>query len=173
MTQIKTLTIKREVAIDLAKFVLLLSIAVAAPLVRQQAIAGTIVNAVLFVSVVSLGIRGAVLIALVPSIFSFSVGLLPIVLAPMIPFIMIGNIILILVFDFLRQKNYWLGMATGGFLKFIILTSVSQVVISLLLKKEIANQAAMMMSWPQLLTALSGGVVAYLVLKALNKLDVK
>ncbi len=158
---------------DLAKFVLLLSIAIIAPLIRQQAITGTIVNAVLFISAVFLGIRGAVLIALVPSIFSLSVGLLPAVLAPTIPFIMIGNIILILVFDFLRKKNYWLGMISAGVLKFIFLASVSSVVINLLLKKEIAHQVAMMMSWPQLLTALSGGAIAYLVLKALNKLNAK
>ncbi len=173
MTQTKILTIKKEVAVDLAKFVLLLSIAIIAPLIRQQAITGTIVNAVLFISAVFLGIRGAVLIALVPSIFSLSVGLLPAVLAPTIPFIMIGNIILILVFDFLRKKNYWLGMISAGVLKFIFLASVSSVVINLLLKKEIAHQVAMMMSWPQLLTALSGGAIAYLVLKALNKLNAK
>lgn len=119
MTQTKILAIRREIAVDLVKFVLLLSVAILAPLIRQQAITGTIVNAVLFISAVSLGIRGAVLIALVPSIFSLSVGLLPAILAPMVPFIMIGNIILILVFDFLRKKNYWLGMISGSFLKFI------------------------------------------------------
>jgi hypothetical protein len=173
MTQTKILAIRRELAADLVMFVLLLCIAIVAPLIRQQAITGTIVNAVLFVSAVSLGIRGAVLIALVPSIFSLSVGLLPALLAPMVPFIMIGNIILILVFDFLRKRNYWLGIVSGSFLKFIFLASVSSVVINLLLKKEIAPQVATMMSWPQLLTALAGGAVAYLVLRGLNRSDVK
>jgi len=169
MIQIKTIAIKRTLVIDLTKFALLLSIAVVAPLIRQQIVTGTIVNAVLFISVVSLGVRGAVLIALVPSIFSLSVGLLPAALAPMIPFIMVSNIILVLIFDLLRKKKYWAGMISAGFLKFVFLTSVSFVVINLLLKKEIAQQVAVMMSWPQLLTALAGGVIAYLVLKSLNK----
>ena len=172
MDQTKILTIKREVAIDLVRFVLLLSIAIIAPLIRQQAITGTIVNAALFISAVFLGRRGAVLIALVPSIFSLSVGLLPAVLAPMIPFIMTGNIILILVFDSLRKKNYWLGIISGSLFKFIFLASISSAVIDLLLKKEIAPQVAIMMSWPQLLTALSGGVIAYLFLRFLNKQNV-
>lgn len=173
MTQVKILAIKKGIAVDLAKFTLLLGIAILAPLIRQQAVTGTIVNAVFFVSVVALGVRGAVLIALIPSIFSLAVGLLPAVLAPMVPFIMIGNIILIIVFDFLRKKNYWVGMILGGFLKFIFLASISSAVINLILKKEIASQVATMMGWSQLLTALAGGLVAYLFLKSIKKINEK
>ena len=164
MSKIKVLAVKREIVIEIVKFALLLGAAVAAPLAGQQAVTGTIVNAVLFISVAYLGIRGAVLIALVPSIFSLATGLLPAVLAPMIPFIMAANIILILVFDFLRRKNFWLGIISGAVLKFIFLAAVSSVVINLLLKKEIAATVAAMMSWPQLFTALAGGVIAYIFL---------
>jgi len=83
----------------------------------------------------------------------------------MIPFIMIGNTILILTFDTLKNKNYWLRVVTSSFLKFIFLYATSSVVINLLLKKDIAQQVAIMMSWPQLITALSGGILAYLSLK--------
>jgi len=37
------------------------------------------------------------------------------------------------------------------------------------LKKEVAVKVATMMSWPQLLTALVGGLLAYLFLKSIRK----
>lgn len=170
MEDVKALSAKRAVAIEVAKFAALLGAALTAPLIGQQAITGTIVNCTLFLAAALLGRRGAVLIALVPSIFALATGLLPLILAPMIPAIMIGNVILIMVFDFFRKKNYWLGMASASFLKFIFLAGVSSVVIDLFLKKEVASQVAAILSWPQLLTALAGGVAAYLLLKGANKL---
>jgi hypothetical protein len=76
---------------------------------------------------------------------------------------------LILVFDYLRQKNYWLGITVSGFLKFLFLFGTSSIVVSLLLKKEIAAKVAAMMSWPQLFTAMAGGVIAYFILKSIKK----
>src|SRR4030042_3851466 len=123
MEDVKALSAKRAVAIEVAKFAALLGAALVAPLIGQQAITGTIVNCTLFLAAALLGRRGAVLIALVPSIFALTTGLLPPLLVPMIPAIMIGNVILIMVFDFFRKKNYWLGMVSARFLKFIFLRS--------------------------------------------------
>jgi hypothetical protein len=171
MEKIKILSLRREMVFQGTKFALLLAAAIAAPLIGQQAITGTIVNAILFISVIYIGIRGAVLIALVPSIFSLATGLLPIVLWPMIPFIMVSNIILILTFNFLRKsaqggsaaggKNFLVSIFSAGVLKFAFLAGVSSILINLFLKKEIAHQAVLMMSWPQLATAMAGGILAY------------
>jgi len=60
-------------------------------------------------------------------------------------------------------------MVAASVLKFIFLFTTSSVVINLLLKKEIATKVAEMMSWPQLLTALGGGVIAYIFLNSLKK----
>jgi hypothetical protein len=169
MNQIKTLVIKRDIVLIAIQFAVLLGVVTAAPLINQQAITGTIVNVALFISTVLLGAQNAILIGLVPSLIALSVGLLPAVLAPAIPFIMIGNTILILVFDYLRQKNYWLGITVSGFLKFLFLFGTSSIVVSLLLKKEIAAKVAAMMSWPQLFTAMAGGVIAYFILKSIKK----
>lgn len=169
MKHTKTLAIKRETVSAITQFILLVSIATFAPLIRQQAIVGPIVNATLFVSTAVLGLEYAVLVGLVPSLIALSVGLLPIVLAPMIPFIVVGNTILILIFSYLNKKNYWQAVIFASFLKFIFLFSTSSIVINLLFKKEIAQSVAMMMSWPQFLTALSGGLIAYLSLKTIKK----
>ena len=55
-------------------------------------------NAVLIIAAVLLSPFEAVLIGLVPSAVALSSGLLPLALAPMVPFIMIGNAILVGVF---------------------------------------------------------------------------
>ena len=137
MEKIKILTLNKIFMADLAKFSLLLAIVILAPLANQQLLTGTIVNAALFISCVILGIRGAILLALAPSIFALAVGLLPAVLAPMIPFVILGNVILILAFDFLSKKNFWQGVILGAFIKFIFLYSASFMVITLIFKKEI------------------------------------
>jgi thiamine transporter ThiT len=170
MTETKILTINKEKTLVLAKFGILLAIALIVPFIKQQAITGSIVNAVLFVSTVLLGVEAGILIGLIPSVISLSVGLLPAILAPMIPFIILGNAILVVIFSYFKEKNYWLGMFLGSALKFLFLFNASSIVINLLLKKEIAGRVAAMMSWPQLFTALSGGLIAYFVLRAMKKI---
>ena len=163
------LTLKKENTLALIQFIALMGIATMAPLFHQQAITGPIINATLFVSVILLGTQNAILVGLTPSLIALSVGLLPPILAPMIPFIMVGNTLLIMVFSYLREKNFWIGMILASILKFIFLFGTSSIVINLLLKKEIASQVAMMMSWPQLFTALAGGLIAYIFLKSIKK----
>ncbi len=165
MNNTKVLAINRIKIINLSIFLGLLSIALVVPLFHRQNITGPIINATLFVSTAFLGAKAGILVGLIPSVVALSAGLLPSVLAPMVPFIMISNAILVLVFDALKNKNYWLRVIASSALKFIFLYATSSVVINLLLKKEIAQQVAMMMSWPQLITAISGGIVAYLILK--------
>ena len=100
---------------------------------------------------------------------ALSAGLLPAILAPMIPFIMLSNAILIMTFSALKKKNYWLNIAIGSTFKFLFLFATSSIVINLLIKKEIAQQVALIMSWPQLLTALAGGVIAYPIIKLIKR----
>jgi hypothetical protein len=165
MKNIAELAISREKITYLTKLVGLLSVAIIVPLFHQQMITGPIVNATLFVATVVLGVSGGILVGLVPSIVALSAGLLSPVLTPMVPFIMIGNTILVLTFNWLKERNYWQGVILGSILKFVFLYSTSSVVINLLLKKEVAVQVSLMMSWPQLLTALLGGGIAYVFIK--------
>jgi hypothetical protein len=151
-------------------FVALLGIASAAPLLHNQFVVGPIVNATLLIATVLLGVRGGILIGLIPSTIALSTGLLPAVLAPMIPFIIVGNAILVVTFGYLRDKNYWLALVSGSILKFAFLFGTSGIVISLLLNQKIASSVAMMMSWPQLATALAGGLVAYGFLRGTKKI---
>lgn len=169
MYQTKTFALNRKNFLTVTQFISLVGVAVIVPLFHQQAITGPVVNATLFISVTLLGVQNAILVGLIPSLVALSTGLLPPVLAPMIPFIMVGNTILIIVFGYLKEKNFWLGIVTASVLKFLFLFSTSSIVINLLLKKEIATKVATMMSWPQLLTALVGGIIAFMFLKSIKK----
>lgn len=151
-------------------FGVLIGIAVVVPaVIHIQAITGPIVNAVFFLAVFLFAPEVAILVGLLPSLVALAGGLLPAVLAPMIPFIMLGNAILILTFYYLKKRNFWLGVGVASLFKFLFLFSTSSVVINLLLNKEVAQKVALMMSWPQLLTALVGGGIAYFVLKILKR----
>jgi len=165
MDRVRVLPIRKEQVLASAQLIALVGVATAAPLLRQQMVTGPIVNATLFVAVTLLGTQNAVLVGLIPSLIALSVGLLPPILAPMVPFIMMGNTLLIIIFDGLQVRNYWVGVVAASVLKFLFLFSTSSVVINLLLKKEAAVKVAAMMSWPQLFTALAGGLIAYLVLR--------
>ncbi|MFH1749901.1 MAG: ECF transporter S component [bacterium] len=171
MEKIKELVIPRINTKKLIQFSALLGIATVAPILlsHQQIISGPIVNATLMISVVLLGTESAILVGLVPSIIALSVGLLPVVLAPMIPFIMLSNVVLVIVFGCIYKKNYWTGLISASVVKFLFLFTTSSVVINLLIKTELAKQVGLIMSWPQLLTALAGGILAFGFLKIIKR----
>ncbi len=130
------------------------------PFTGSQFVTGPIVNAILFLSVLFLGIRVAILIAIVPSIIALFTGLLPFLLAPMIPFIITGNIILVLTFNNFKD-SFLKGVLIASFLKFLFLF-----ISGLLIINEVI--IASMMGWAQLFTALTGGIIAYILYRLLK-----
>lgn len=156
----------KKTLLQIAQFVIFVAIVTVAPLIKQQMIVGPLVNATLFISAAVLGPASAIMIGMIPSVIALSAGLLPAVLAPMVPFIILGNAILVSVFSITKKKNFLLGVITASAVKFLFLYFSSSLVVNLLLKKEVASKVAAMMSWPQFLTALIGGIIAFLLLKA-------
>lgn len=169
--QTKILALNRSAVISLTTFATLLAAAVFAPLLHNQLITGSIVNAVLFLAAVMLGWPAAVAIGALPSLIAAVAGTLPAPLIPMIPFIITSNALLIAVFYLLKNKNYWLGAVSAGTLKFLFLYSASATLFNFIWPQKIAASMAAMMSWPQLYTALLGAIIAYLCLKMLESLD--
>jgi len=171
MAKVKVKVLTKIDAQAITWFVGLLAVAAVIPhYVHNQFITGPIVNAVLFIATVVLGAGNAILIGLVPSVVALVSGLLPLPLAPMVPFIMISNAILILVFSGLRQTNYWAGVFGGTLIKYAFLYLTSTIVVGLISNQNIAAKAAAtMMAWPQIVTALIGGIIAFGVLKVYEK----
>jgi riboflavin transporter len=164
------LGITKALSVKAAIFLGLLATATIVPMfVHSQPITGPIVNATLFIAAAFLGTEAAIMVGLIPSVIALSFGLFPAILAPMIPFIMISNALMIVVFGLIQKKNYWLGVISASLLKFVFLFSTSSVVVGLLMKKEVATKVASIMSWPQLATALAGGIIAWLIVKTIKR----
>jgi hypothetical protein len=140
------------------------AIAVIAPYFGNQLITGSIVNALLFISASVMGVEAAFLLCLVPSLISLYTGLLPLGLAPMILFIMAGNALLILVFVKLKNSGFWLGAVSAALVKFAFIW-LAGIILANSILHGMAKNVLLMISWPQLATAIAGACIAYLFLQ--------
>jgi len=140
------------------------------PLFHNQFFSGPLINAVLLIITMMLGLRAGVILSFVPSIMALLAGLLPALLMPFLPFIMAGNILLVVIFHYLRQKNYWLGAGLGAIVKFAFLTAAIQIFFRFFINKPVVQAIAYMMSWNQLYSALLGAVIAFAFLKFIKRI---
>ncbi len=172
----KTIALNKTKITSLAYFTVLLGISIVAPLFHFQPITGPIVNACLFIATALLDTQAGIMLGLLPSLIALSVGTLPAPLAPMIPFIMVSNAIMVVTFAWCQTSvrhmsdtvKFGVGIVLASVLKFLFLFSTSYIVIHLIAQKPIAQKAAQMMSWPQLATALLGGLIAFAFLRVYN-----
>jgi len=133
-----------------------------------QMVTGPAVNAMLLISGTYVGIIGAVIIGMLTPLIAFVRGILAPPLAPMIPFIMEGNAVLIIAYVISRAKlgkgyaGSAVGLIIGAIIKFLILSSAVRFIVS------VPPPVAKAMQIPQLYTALLGGVIAFIVEKILD-----
>jgi hypothetical protein len=127
-----------------------------------QFITGPLVNAVLYLSAMIVGWQGGVLIGICTPFIAAMRGILPPPLTPMIPFIALGNGILVILFFYLGSKNKILGIIIASVVKFLVLVSAVNLLV------QVPPPVAQMMSFPQLITALIGGFIALLAVRALK-----
>lgn len=165
-------TLSRTVVVfDAARLVGLIALALAIPaLGLPQWITGPLVNALLLLTVEWVGVKQAILLGMVTPLSAALSGVLPLPLMAMIPFIALGNAVMVSVYSELRARNRWLALGVGAGLKFAVLAIAVTLLVARPLSIVIAGQAqtlAMplaiveMMRWPQLLTALAGGLIAF------------
>lgn len=129
---------------------------------QNQWVTGTIVNAILFLAVWRVGIVNAALVAALPSSIALLRGLLPAPMAVMIPWIIISNFILIIAF-YLLKKSPLAGVIVASALKFLFLLVITTYFI------KIASPLLVMMQWPQLFTALAGGLITIGIIKTASR----
>jgi len=168
MNNLRILVINNQKIVILIQFFALLSLSVIAPFVGNQLVTGIIVNSILLISTIVLGIRASVLIGIFPSLIAFISGTLPIFFGPIIPFIIFGNIILVIFFKYYNSNNYWIKSFLAGLMKFIFLYLSNFFVFNLVLKKEIAQNLSNIMGVNQLVTVLGGIILAFFVIKFLG-----
>jgi hypothetical protein len=167
----------RTDAVAIAQFLSLAAVITFLPfLIHIQWITGPIVNALLILILFIVGVRAALLMSLVPSIMALAGGLLPMALAPVIPFIMVGNAIYVLSIDYFyraakKQLNgYWIGVMIGSAFKYLFIWFNANLMIGLILHGSLGAAVAKMVAWPQFATALAGGAIAWGILKWLKRI---
>ena len=149
---------------SLVVFMTMFFVAFITPLLfNQQIVVGSIVNATLFLTTMFLGFRYGAVVGILPSTIALSTGLLP--FSVMVPFIMLANIILVFSFYCLKERSYWFAVTFSAFFKFSFLSLAVFFVLEAFPFNNIASQMFLMMGWMQLLTALLGGVLAFVYIK--------
>ncbi|MDD2503768.1 MAG: ECF transporter S component [Clostridia bacterium] len=157
-------------AILLALTVLFQSLRVIMPFMPaniSQYVVGSLVNLCLIVTAVTIGIKGGAVIAIVAPVIAFFQGftLSAILVGP----IALGNLVLVVIVALLYKKSMVLAFATGAIAKFVTLyIGIVLIVLPFFLPGAPA-QLQLAFSWPQLVTASIGGVLAALVLPILDK----
>jgi len=176
MSLLKVKILEKVGTKSLTQFLGLTGVATMLPFfIHLQWLTGPIINAILIITLLILGFRTAVLVALIPSAVALYSGLLPFVLAPMIPFIMISNIIFIgiifLIYEKSRSelKGYWAAIFVASAVKFSFLYFSVGLISNFLIKQELALKVAQILSWPQFYSALAGGVIAFFILRWLRR----
>ena len=141
---------------------------------HPQLLVGTIVNATLIVSSLSLKRNFLMPIIFMPSIAVLSRGIIfgpfTIFLIYFIPFIWFGNFMLAMFFKglYLKNKtNYFITLISAGFAKAIFLFLTAFVLFNLNLVPEIFLTT---MGIIQFTTAILGGIAAFIVIKSREKI---
>ena len=149
--------------------------AATAPL-GNSIITGSIVNLLLIISVMTCGLASGLTVAVVSPVMAKLFGIGP--LWALLPFIALGNTALVLVWRFLGGRNmgnkhaaYAVALVCGAVVKFLVLyIGIVQIAVPVFLHLP-PQQAAVvssMFSYPQLLTALIGGIVAMIIIPRLK-----
>ncbi|GLC79285.1 GTPase [Lacrimispora brassicae] len=139
-------------------------------------VTGSAVNMILIISVMIAGLSSGLTVAVISPIFAKFLGIGPLWL--LIPFIVAGNIVLVLIWHFLGNRRfgksvtvYILTLTVAAVSKFLMLyIGIVAIAIPHLmnLPEKQATTISGMFSIPQLLTALIGGVIATIIIPLLK-----
>lgn len=143
---------------------------IAGPFSVTQLVTGSLVNCILFVFTAQVGILSGVLIGILSSVLASVIGIGPAVVA-VVPLVACGNGIIALVYGTLAKANRALGTVGAAALKCAFLWVTVPILLHAVGAPEKQTAAlSIMFSWPQGITALIGGVIAYAIIPRLSKL---
>jgi len=135
-----------------------------------QSAVGPLVNFVLVISGGLVGTLSGIIIGSLTPLVAFFFGIMP--KFPLVPFIMVGNALLVILFNIIRKRvpkyGEYIGLIIAALGKFIFLAFSVRYIIVLFMPK-IPGPIVAALSLPQLYTALIGGGLAILIMKLLPK----
>jgi len=141
----------------------------------NQFITGSVVNLMLIVSVMTCGLSTGLTVAALSPVLPTLLGFGP--TWPLIPFIASGNIVLVLLWHFIGNRDFGAkyvsqiaALIAGAAAKFTVLYfGIVKVAAPFILGLPAQNPMAYLFSYPQIITASIGGVVAIIILPILKK----
>ena len=126
---------------------------------------GSLVNSCLLISTITTGLGSAVLISVVAPLVAYFQQLLPIPVF-VLP-VACGNIIYVLVFQALKKRHGLAVVAAAGAKTGVLYFSFVFLAAFFTLPGKIIAPVLFIMSWPQFITGLAGGIIGWFVLKRL------
>jgi len=144
----------------------------------HQFITGTLINALLFITCTRFGLKYALLLGMATPLAAVAGGILPAPFLALLPAIALGNGLLSSVYSLLSGKNRAFAVSAAASVKFLFLygavtfLTVSPIKITLnsaVYPVVVSEAVARMMMTPQLLTALSGGILSHAFLYFFKK----
>lgn len=140
-------------------------------------ITGSIVNMLLIISVMTCGFASGFSVAVISPVIAKLIGIGPLWI--LIPFIAAGNIMLVLIWHFVgnrevrhRYAAYIAALIAAAAAKFFVLyIGIVKIAVPIFLNlpEQQAKVVSNMFSLTQLITALIGGVIAVMILPSLKK----
>ncbi len=176
MEYIKEAVLGRVGTKELAAIIILGGVASFLPFfIHLQWITGPVINAILIIVLFLSGLRAAIVVSAVPSLMALAGGLLPVFLAPAVPFIILGNILFVAVIGYLyyhsnKSDAYWRSTFVGALVKFTLLFISAKFLVFFIQNSKAAVVLATMLGVNQLFTALAGSIIAFLILKMLKRI---
>lgn len=150
----------------LTRSALILALAIVVQSIRlPQYLTGPLVNMLLFLASALVSPLSGILVGLFTPLLAFSMGIMP--LAPAVPVIMAGNCFLALLFGLFRGKPI-VGVIVAALTKYAVMALSVFYLFPMLLHISFPPKLAVTLTTPQLFTALGGGFIALIVLRALG-----
>lgn len=129
---------------------------------------GTLVNACLLVAVETVGLVPAAVIAVVAPVAAYlqQMLLLPVFIIP----VAIGNFLLVAIYKGLISKGRMVSIGLAAFGKTgFLFAAFSWMLTFVNINPKLSASVLFVMSWPQLVTAILGGVLATLAMKRIRR----
>ena len=154
------------------------TIALAAIPMLRQYVTGSVINLILIVSVMAVSLPTGLIVGIVSPIFASLLGVVPGWQWPLVPFIALGNVVLVAAWHLIGKRSIvnkyvtrCITIGVSAVIKFSVLyIGVVQLMLHVLeLQQPQINALSTAFSITQIFTAIIGGVLATLVLPVLSK----
>lgn len=162
----------RRNTVFLTRTALLLALALVMPLIGlPQPVTGVAVNTILYLATVVVGPLGGIIIGCFTPWVALLRGILPPPLLIAAPCIMLGNIMLVLCFHYLRKKNIILGAFLAALAKFFIFLLLGKFIFNTFLhfSPQLLLKVSTILGLPQLFTSLLAAFLSIVLLSLLPR----